>query len=94
MNVHLVAAVSVLLREDWDPLGIEDLPHDEYDSYIQDVLMLLTENPSIEDLVEYLAVARHREMGIGSAPSTNQEWDIAEKILALKRGSDGQTIRD
>jgi hypothetical protein len=47
-------AVRAVLRTVWNPLGIEGLPEDEYDSYVWPVVGLLREGIDEEGLAWHL----------------------------------------
>lgn len=63
--------VRDLLRHDWNPIGIEDLPLDEYDSYADRAyVMLMDELGTVEDIVAYLTEIAEQHMGL--PPSEKQ----------------------
>ena len=47
-------AVREVLRTDWNPVGCEGLPEDEYDSYIWPIVRLLREGADETALAEHL----------------------------------------
>jgi hypothetical protein len=57
----------------WDPIGVNDEPNaaDEYDSYINDVLLLLKNRTTTENLMEYLRNVETVRMGLVDAEGTH-----------------------
>ena len=55
------ATVREILRRDWNPIGLDDLPEDEYDSYADMAhAMLAVDGRSVEDVGSYLDdIAEH-----------------------------------
>ena len=61
-----------LLMDHWDPIGVKDAPEaaSEYDGYRADVLQLVRDGASADEIAGYLAGVAHDRMGLGEgAPS-------------------------
>lgn len=63
-QIHLTR----LLREEWNPVGGDDVPASEYDSYATRLGGLLREGVSEEELAAFLAEARTGAMGLPARP--------------------------
>jgi hypothetical protein len=79
--------IRQILRFDWNPINIEDLPLDEYDSYIGSVYRILAGSRSEDDLIKYLdKTAAETIFGMPdkSSDATREALrPIAKKLLAL-----------
>jgi hypothetical protein len=65
-------SIRVVLRRDWDPLGIQDVAEaqDEYDSYVAGVYRLLASGASENQLIDHLQQIETVAMGLsGSEPA-------------------------
>jgi hypothetical protein len=51
---ELTEPVRRILRDDWNPIGIDALPDDEYDAYIGGVYRMLKSGAREEDLADHL----------------------------------------
>lgn len=57
--------IDIILWEDWDPIGVnDDVPRDEYQSYVQQILNLVYNNSSVDKLVERLFEIETYTMGL------------------------------
>jgi hypothetical protein len=56
------------LWNEWDPIGVADAVHDEYDSYLGPTLRLLENHASVEQLENYLADVTLVHMGLSDVP--------------------------
>jgi hypothetical protein len=63
-NASGQAHLTRLLREDWNPIGSEDTPADEYASYATRIGGLLHEGASVDQLTMFLSDARTGAMGL------------------------------
>src|SRR5271166_1646367 len=63
-QVHL----SRILREDWNPIGVDDVPASEYASYATRLGGLLREGVSEDQVAAFLADARTGAMGLPADP--------------------------
>jgi hypothetical protein len=61
-----------LLREQWNPIGEEDLPADEYASYATRIGGLLHEGVSEDQLTTWLSDARTGAMGLPASPEEDR----------------------
>ena len=62
--------ISKVLFEDWNPLGLDDLPSDEYDGYVGGVYRLLASGASYEQVAEHLAEVERDAFGSPGATAT------------------------
>jgi hypothetical protein len=76
--------IKKILMENWDPIGVKDEPEaqSEYDSYAMQVLGLLYQKVSEDDLAEYLNSIVENHMGLKSDPRLTQL--TVEKLVALE----------
>jgi len=74
---RVFAFVRKTLREDWDPIGVGDLPacHDEYDSYAAGIAAMLMHEVSDEALGN-----RFREILAGMGLATPDHLNRARQI--------------
>jgi hypothetical protein len=72
---------SVLLGV-WDPIGVKDAPNaqDEYDGYVGQVFLLLSQGQSDDAIVDYLTSVVNDNMGLGSAKRS----DMLPTLHALR----------
>lgn len=75
--------VSEVLWEVWDPIGVNTNPsaEGEYDSYVGDVLELLRNGCTVEDLISHLHRVETEQMGMGGGFSTTA---TAQALLKLE----------
>lgn len=75
--------VRVCLLQDWDPIGVRELPEaaDEYDSYVGGVCSLLNSGADAYKLRHHLAHIETVGMGL-SAPCSHLD-DVVQKLLAM-----------
>jgi hypothetical protein len=64
--------MSRLLREQWNPIGDDDVPADEYASYATRIGGLLREGVSEDQLTTWLSDARTGAMGLPAAPDDDR----------------------
>jgi hypothetical protein len=71
-----------VLLDVWDPIGVRDEPNaqDEYDGYIGRLYELLTANAPDSELIEYLYLTVHDDMGLDMA----RREDMAATATAIK----------
>ena len=75
-------AIRRVLYDDWNPIGVDSLPPDEYDSYITPLYRLLTETRSELDVLEALRRIERNVLGESTSP-VGRLREIAAKLLAL-----------
>ena len=56
--------VRKLLRTEWTPIGVPDLPDDEYDSYAMEALGIIVKGGSVSQVIESLWWAETEHMGL------------------------------
>jgi len=78
---QLYNLIDDLLWEEWDPIGINDMPEarDEYSSYTPQIFSLAMHGASNEDIAEKLKRIEIDWIGLASNADGNMEW--ATKIL-------------
>jgi len=78
-------SIRQILYHDWNPIGVSDLPGDEYDSYIAPVYRILAGSRSEQELVEFLF--RTARDTIGVACETQEHFEalrlVARRLLEL-----------
>ena len=84
-SAEIEDSIRQILYRDWNPIGVPDLPADEYDSYIAPVYRILTGTRSEEELVEFLF--RTACDTIGVACETQEHFEalrpVARSLLDL-----------
>ncbi|MBK8465092.1 MAG: hypothetical protein IPL32_04605 [Chloracidobacterium sp.] len=80
-------SIRQILFWDWDPIGIadEELPDDEYDSYIAPVFRILIGTRSENDLINFLHTTAHETIGL-SGGDPEMLRGVAKKLLLLDVG--------
>jgi hypothetical protein len=75
-------SIRRILYHDWNPIGVSDLPQDEYDSYIAPVYRILAGNRSEQELVECLS--RTESDVVGERSGSPAKWrPVAIKLLEI-----------
>lgn len=80
---------TILLRE-WDPIGIGDVPeaHDEYDSYVGDILAALSQAKATADIIaaRLLQIATDDMALPNSPPLVERCTQAAERLMGTRAG--------
>ena len=77
---QILDALSHRLRQDWNPIGVEGLPENEYTSYAPQVLALLEEGKcALSSLAAHLGQLRVSSMGL--APHPDADRGAAERLI-------------
>lgn len=81
---RLAEKVNVILWEDWDPIGVNDISEarDEYSSYVPLLVRLLQEGADAISIAKHLETIEKLSMGVESWPDRRK--CAAEKIVALR----------
>jgi hypothetical protein len=69
---HGQAHLTRLLREDWNPIGFDDVPASEYASYATRLGGLMREGVSEDQVATFLADARTGAMGLPAHPNDDR----------------------
>lgn len=80
-----VRAVEEILRR-WDPIGVEAgklAPLDEYDSYAPQIVSLVAQRCSVDELSAHLHTVRTEVIGVGARP--DRDVEVAADILTALR---------
>jgi hypothetical protein len=77
------AAVKTMLLQDWDPIGVGDIPEaqDEYDVYVLEVCKMLRAGRGV-DLYSYLIWVEKERMGLVCQEALTK--NVAEKLIKLR----------
>lgn len=89
MTDALLAIVSRILYERWDPLGVhlaEDALEDEYEGYAAGVLDLVLRHSSDDAVAEHLARIEQQWMGLRPLPLARRVAVAAELRAAVRNG--------
>jgi hypothetical protein len=87
----LIAAVSRVLFERWDPIGVgaePGWPRDEYEGYAAGLLELVLRRASDDVVAEHLAWIEDRWMGLTPSPLARRVA-VAAEIRRAVRGAAG-----
>src|SRR3954469_14321838 len=63
-----VTAVAAALHEHWNPIGVRDLPVDEYDAYAPGVVSLLHAKVDDQTVARHLALLEERRFSLRPQP--------------------------
>ncbi len=74
--------INEILYEDWAPIGVAGLPHDEYESYVSGVISLLASGANESEVAGYLC--RTGEAITGYAYPQEQSLSVAKKLMSYK----------
>jgi hypothetical protein len=79
-------AVRQILLKDWNPIGCDDVPSNEYDSYIVPVCQILLGSRSEEELVRLLFVTARDVIGVAEDTVEHSELgrQAARNLLRLE----------
>lgn len=86
MNKFIMHDIYQILLNDWDPIGVRDIPEaqDEYFAYIPSIYQLLQSKKSESELFEYLWQIETEHMGLSGNRQHTQA--VAHKLLMLLSG--------
>ncbi len=75
---------NILLR-DWDPIGVRSFSeaNDEYDSYINDILVILAKGGGVDEIFNFLVWAETDHMGLTA--DKEKSYMVALKLANLAR---------
>jgi hypothetical protein len=71
-----------ILCEDWDPVHVGFVAHEEYDRYMADIYSLIRRNAPAQGIADYLVGVETRIMGQPAVPIESR-IKVAEALLAL-----------
>jgi hypothetical protein len=75
-------SIRKILYHDWNPIGVSELPEDEYDAYIRPVYRILAGTRSEQELIEFLFRTERDTIGM-SCESPEQLRPVARRLLEL-----------
>jgi hypothetical protein len=75
-------SIRQVLYRDWNPIGVSELPENEYDSYIAPVYRILVGSRSEQELIESLFRIERDTIGM-PCKSPEQLRSVARKLLEL-----------
>jgi hypothetical protein len=78
------AQIRDILNRDWNPIGSDDLPDDEYDGYVGKVAAIINGGGSDAEITAYLTWAEAEHIGYGKA-DTERLARVIAKVRALGR---------
>lgn len=81
---RLVAEVDRILWEDWDPIGVNEIPgvRDEYSSYVPSVVRLVQSGADESRISQHLQTIEEVSIDVGI--NADRCRRVAEKIVALR----------
>jgi hypothetical protein len=77
-SAHGEGPLTELLRNEWNPIGSDDVPADEYASYATRLGGLLREAVSAGEIARFLADARTGALGLPSQPDEDRR--VAQRV--------------
>ncbi len=72
--------VRDVVNREWNPIGVPDLPEDEYDAYIGAIASMIQNRSSDEVFLKYMKMVELEEMGLNQFNRDN-----ALKVIAKFR---------
>ena len=85
--VRINKEVRRILRFDWNPIGHSGLPEDEYDSYALQIVSVICNGGTKDDISESLYMSL-KNMGLDALRNDkeylNNEEMVIQKLLALQ----------
>jgi hypothetical protein len=81
-----IRRIRHVFMHDWNPIGVDDLREDEYDSYVMPLYSLLRHNKGEPALASYLAQVYNHIRGERFPPDTFR--DAAQKFLQIDVSQD------
>ena len=82
-QLDLYKFIYKLLYQEWNPIGVEDLPEDEYQGYLPQIFRLAIKGSSSEKIAEYLLSIEKERMGLEGNKKLCHK--IADKIINKKK---------
>jgi len=81
-------ALREVLNGEWDPIGVAspDWVEDEYDSYVDPIRALITDNVSDDALITYLNWVTTERMGLSPFPGQPEklrEW-LSHVVISIR----------
>jgi hypothetical protein len=76
----LIDRVRDVINREWNPIGVSDLPADEYDSYVLPIASMIHHRSSDEALLRYMKWAEVEQMGLSPF-----DRDKAVKVIEILR---------
>jgi len=78
------ALVNEILRREWDPIGVDGLPEDEYESYAAAVYVAIMDHgATAREVADYLFRIETEHMGLSFRDRTCAD-QIAVRLIALR----------
>jgi hypothetical protein len=83
IKILLYNKINIVLLEEWDPIGIKNIPeaHDEYEAYAVPILKLLISGKREREIFKYLWWVETEYMGLQGNKQTTKH--IAKKLSNL-----------
>ena len=83
MSAAMLATVKTILREQWDPIGVGDVPEarDEYDRYAPGIVRSLGERPTVAGIAAQLLEIETEQMGLEA--NRGRAERVARTLLQL-----------
>jgi hypothetical protein len=84
MNSRLEEKASAILLLSWDPIGISDEPraHDEYESYVPEIVRLIRRGDTEDHIAWHLLGIERGRMGLPGQEA--QARTAARRLVALR----------
>ena len=77
----LMDHVRDVINREWNPIGVPDLPVDEYDSYVGPIASMIQHRSNDEMLLRYMKRVEVEQMGLSPF-----DRNRALKVIAILRG--------
>jgi hypothetical protein len=75
--------IRVVLKGDWDPIGIADIVDDEYDNYVAQIHSLLASGSTEQTIADHLLRIEHEQMGLTGTPMS-QLLRVAANLRSIQ----------
>jgi hypothetical protein len=73
--------INSILFHEWNPIGYDGMPEDEYSSYVPSVLRLLKDGASVQTVSDLLHKIGNESIGMNTKAEVNMS--VAKKLRAL-----------
>lgn len=80
----LMKEVDRILWEDWDPIGVNDIPaaRDEYSSYVPSIARLLKDGADAAQIAHHLKTIEENSLKVGVYDDRRKR--VADKLVSVR----------
>ena len=78
---RLMSAVDQILWDEWDPIGVNELPRDEYSSYVGPIVTLLLRESDAAEIAAHLE--QIEKVTIGCSRGDEVRRRVVERLKSI-----------